>query len=54
MLVLGLASIGFCNVLFRERLVPKPLSLLGLVGYLGLALGALAELWATNSLSNPA
>lgn len=45
MLVLGVGSIGFCTVLYRARLVPKPLSVLGLVGYVSLAAGALCELW---------
>lgn len=44
MLVLGVSSIGFCAVLLRARLVPKPLAVLGLIGYAGLALGALGEL----------
>lgn len=44
MLVLGLGSIGFCTVLLRGQLVPKPLATLGLIGYIGLAAGALGEL----------
>jgi len=43
MFVLGVGSVGFCYVLFRARLLPPALSLLGLVGYVILAAGALCE-----------
>lgn len=45
MIVLGLGSIPFCHLLFKERLVPVPLSLLGLLGYILLAFGACLELF---------
>ena len=45
MIVLGLGSIPFCHLLFKERLVPVPLSLLGLLGYALLAIGASLELF---------
>jgi hypothetical protein len=45
MIILGLGSIPFCHLLFKERLIPAPLSVLGLLGYLLLALGACLELF---------
>ena len=39
MVGLGLGSLLFCRVLFRARLVPRPLAVLGLVGYATLAAG---------------
>lgn len=45
MLVLGLGSIPLCYVLLKSRLVPAPLSILGLLGYALLALGACLELF---------
>ena len=44
MLVLGLGSLPFCYLLFRNRIVPRSLSLWGMVGYAVLASGALLEL----------
>lgn len=45
MIILGLGSIPFCYLLFRERLIPAFLSILGLLGYSLLALGACLELF---------
>lgn len=45
MIILGLGSIPFCHLLFRERLIPAFLSILGLLGYSLLALGACLELF---------
>lgn len=45
MIVLGLGSIPFCHLLFKARLVPAPLAILGLIGYILLALGACLELF---------
>lgn len=45
MIILGLGSIPFCHLLFKERLIPAWLSVLGLLGYLLLALGACLELF---------
>lgn len=45
MIVLGLGSIPFCHLLFLKRLVPALLSILGLLGYGLLALGACLELF---------
>jgi hypothetical protein len=43
MIALGVGSIGFCWVLFRAKLVPSVLALLGLVGYCVLIAGAVLE-----------
>lgn len=45
MIILGLGSIPFCHLLFQERLIPAFLSVLGLLGYSLLALGACLELF---------
>ncbi|MGH3447735.1 MAG: DUF4386 domain-containing protein [Nocardioidaceae bacterium] len=39
MIGLGLGSLLFCRALFRARLVPRSLAVLGLVGYVALAAG---------------
>ncbi|MNI70316.1 hypothetical protein D3C73_1261240 [compost metagenome] len=36
MLVLSLGSLLFCYILYRSRLVPRLLSMIGLIGYTGL------------------
>jgi hypothetical protein len=48
MIILGLGSIPFCHLLFKARLVPMPLAILGLIGYALLALGACLELFGHN------
>lgn len=45
MIILGLGSIPFCYLLFRQRLVPAYLSIAGLLGYMLLTLGACLELF---------
>ncbi len=45
MLTLGVGSIGFCYALWKLKWVPTFLAIWGLVGYLGLALGAISELF---------
>ena len=45
MLTLGVGSIGFCYTLWKLKWVPAFLAIWGLVGYLGLALGAISELF---------
>jgi hypothetical protein len=45
MIILGLGSIPFCLVLYRAKLIPKALSVMGLLGYALLALGAVLELF---------
>ncbi|MEV6521333.1 DUF4386 domain-containing protein [Longispora sp. NPDC051575] len=44
MISLGLGSLAFCRVLFRARLVPRPVALWGLAGYAVLTLGAVLEI----------
>jgi hypothetical protein len=44
MAVLGLGSIGFTYLLYKTNLVPRPLALLGVVGYASLMAGAVLEL----------
>lgn len=43
MIGLGLGSVPFCRALFAERLVPRPLAALGIVGYPVLAAGMVLE-----------
>lgn len=45
MLTLGLGSLFFCYLLYTSRLIPRALSLLGLIGYVGLSVGAVLELF---------
>ena len=45
---LGLGSLPFCYLLYRSRLVPRALSILGLAGYAALLVGALLELFGLN------
>lgn len=45
MLSLGLGSLAFCYLLYRSRLVPRWMSGMGLIGYFGLAVGAVLELF---------
>lgn len=43
MIALGLGSLPFCRALLRGRLVPAPLAVWGLLGYLCLAVGGALE-----------
>lgn len=45
MLTLGLGSMLFCYLLYTSRLIPQWMSALGLIGYFGLAVGAVLELF---------
>ena len=45
MVLLGLGSLGFCYLLYRQKLTPAFIALLGLAGYALLALGAVLELF---------
>lgn len=45
---LGLGSLPFCYLLYRSRLIPRFMSVLGLVGYAALLAGALLELFGVN------
>lgn len=44
MIVLGLGAVPFCYLLYRSRLVPRPLAALGIVGYVALFAGGVVEL----------
>ena len=44
MLVLGFGSLFFCFLLYQTSLIPRPLALLGLVGYTALLVGAGLEI----------
>ena len=44
MIGLALGSLFFCRVLLQARLVPRPLAVLGLIGYAALAAGGILEL----------
>ncbi len=44
MTILGIGSIGFCYVLFKHKLIPKFLSILGIIGYCLLSIGGLLEI----------
>lgn len=48
MIALGLGSLPFCSLLYRTRLIPRPLSVLGMIGYAALFIGGLVELFGLN------
>ena len=48
MIALGLGSLPFCYLLYRARLIPRSLSVLGLIGYAALFIGGLVELFGLN------
>lgn len=48
MIVLGLGAMPFCYLLYRSRLVPRPLAALGLVGYGALFAGGVVELYGVD------
>ncbi len=45
MIALGLGSLPFCALLYRSRLIPRPLSALGLLGYTALLVGSVLEIF---------
>lgn len=45
---LGMGSLPFCYLLYRSKLVPQLLSVLGLIGYAALLVGALLEIFEVN------
>ena len=45
MLILGAGSVVFCGLLYDTQLIPRWLSVWGIIGYFGLLVGALAELF---------
>ncbi len=48
MLILGVGSLFFCGLLYQTGLIPRPLALLGLLGYTALMVGAALELLGFN------
>jgi hypothetical protein len=48
MIALGLGSIPFCYLLYRTRLIPRWMAVLGLIGYAALLIGGLLELFGLN------
>ena len=48
MIALGLGSLPFCHLLYRARIIPRALSVLGLIGYGALIMGGVAELFGLN------
>ncbi|MBU7320011.1 DUF4386 domain-containing protein [Paenibacillus oleatilyticus] len=50
MIVLGLYSLVFCTLLYRSKLIPRFLSVLGLIGYASLSASAIVELMGYNGM----
>ncbi|MBW7475532.1 DUF4386 domain-containing protein [Paenibacillus oenotherae] len=50
MIVLGLYSLLFCYLLYQSKLVPRFLSVLGLIGYASLSASAVLELMGHNGM----
>jgi hypothetical protein len=50
MIALGLGAMPFCYLLYRTRLIPRPLSILGFVGYVALFAGSTLELIGVDLL----
>jgi hypothetical protein len=48
MIALGLGSLPFCYLLYRSRLIPRSMSVLGLIGYAALLIGSSFELFGLN------
>jgi hypothetical protein len=48
MIALGLGSIPFCYLLYRTRLIPRSIAVLGLIGYAALFIGSSLELFGLN------
>lgn len=51
MIALGMGSIPLCYVLFREKLIPRILSLVGIIGYIALAFSGFLGLFGIHSIS---
>jgi hypothetical protein len=49
MIVLGIGSLMVCYLLFQSKLIPRFISVLGLVGYASLIISALFEIFGTNT-----
>lgn len=50
MIVLGLYSLLFCTLLYRSKLIPRFLSVLGLIGYASLSASAIVELMGHSGM----
>jgi len=48
MIALGLGSMPFCYLLYRSRLIPRAMAVLGFVGYAALFIGGVFELFGLN------
>lgn len=48
MMALGLGSLFFCYLLYTSKLIPQWMSLLGLIGYAALFIGAVLELFGLS------
>jgi len=46
----AIGGLLFVSVLYKSRLIPRPLSLLGIVGYIVLATGSILEIFGHNSV----
>jgi hypothetical protein len=48
MVALGLGAMPFCYLLYRSRLIPRSMSVLGFIGYAALFIGSTSELFGLN------
>lgn len=48
MVALGLGAMPFCYLLYRSRLIPRSMSILGLIGYASLLVGSSLELFGLD------
>ncbi len=48
MMALGLGSLPLCYLLYRTRLIPRPMAALGFIGYVALLMGSAVELFGFN------
>lgn len=49
MMVLGLGSLIFCYLLYQSKLIPRTISVLGLIGYASLLTSSLLEIFGHNT-----
>ena len=49
MIVLGIGSLMFCDLLYQSKLIPRFISVLGLIGYASLLTSTLIEIFGTNT-----
>jgi len=48
MMLLAIASIPFCALLYQSKLIPRAISVLGILGYVSLLIGSALELFQIN------